>query len=116
MRTGVAFYRAYGDPGDVRHGEWFVLSHDRIFASGSYTLQEPLPFGFTVADQADSETIVLTETTAEVVQCRLVPRRIFQEQLSLRYELSGVQPEWLVSHPAGVGVPDLDALCACRPR
>jgi len=93
MRTGVAFYRAHGDPGDIRHGEWFVLSHDRVFASGSYTLQEPLPFGFTVADQADSETIVLTETTAQAVQRRLVPRRIFREQLSIRYEQVGIPDE-----------------------
>jgi hypothetical protein len=90
MRTGVAFYRAYGDPGNIRHAEWFVLSHDRVFASGSYTSEEPLPFGLTVADQVDRETIVLTETTPEEVQRRLVPRRLFQEQLSLRYELAGI--------------------------
>ena len=34
-----------------------------------------MPFGLTVADQVGSETIVLTETTAEVVQRRLVPRQ-----------------------------------------
>jgi len=93
MRTGVAFYRAYGDPGNIRHAEWFVLSHDRVFASGSYTFEEPLPFGLTVADQADSESIVLTETTAEELQRRLVPRQVFQEQLCIRYEEAGIREQ-----------------------
>jgi len=100
MRTGVAFYRAHGDPGNIRHAEWFVLSHDRVFACGSYTLEEPLPFGLTVADEVDSETIVLSETTAEEVQRRLVPRRIFQEHLGLRYELAGIaEQEQLFAPP-----------------
>jgi len=59
-----------------------------------------LPFGLTVADQVGSETIVLTETTAEVVQRRLVPRRVFQEQLCLRYELAGIpEQEQLFASP-----------------
>jgi hypothetical protein len=100
MRTGVAFYRAHGEPGDIRHAEWFVLSLDRVFAGGSYTFEEPLPFGLTVADQVDSETIVLTETSAEEVQRRLVPRRVFQEQLGIRYELAGIaEQEQLFAPP-----------------
>jgi hypothetical protein len=35
MRTGVAFYRAYGETQTIRHAEWNLLSHDPVFASGA---------------------------------------------------------------------------------